>query len=213
MNRYFEVAKQIGKKYLIEIILITVALLLGVASFVIFLNSSSAPPDQISFADEQTKAVPQKMFAEIAGAVAKPGVYELKTGSRLNDLLKIASGLSEQADKDYFARNFNLAAYIQDQQKIYIPTVLEVYQGLFNENQQNEQSNTMTPQTETGDSLGKININNSSESELDVLPGVGAVTAQKIIDNRPYQSVDELLSKKVVSQKVFDSIKDQITVN
>jgi competence protein ComEA len=57
-----------------------------------------------------------------------------------------------------------------------------------------------------------VNINTASESELDTLPGVGNVTAGKIISNRPYNALDELLSKKVVNTGVFEQIKDKITI-
>jgi competence protein ComEA len=63
-----------------------------------------------------------------------------------------------------------------------------------------------------GSSTGSVNINQATEEELDALPGVGPVTAQKIISNRPYQSVDDLVSKKAVGQSVFSKIKDQVRV-
>lgn len=63
-----------------------------------------------------------------------------------------------------------------------------------------------------GTSSGTININQASESELDALPGIGPVTAQKIISNRPYQSVEDLLNKKAVGASEFAKIKDQMSV-
>ena len=58
----------------------------------------------------------------------------------------------------------------------------------------------------------QININAASEQELDSLPGIGPIYAQKIINGRPYSSIDELLSKKIVGSKVFEEIKEKITV-
>ena len=57
-----------------------------------------------------------------------------------------------------------------------------------------------------------VDINTGSQSQLEALPGIGPVTASKIIAGRPYNSVDELLSKKIVGSKVFNQIKDKITV-
>ncbi|EKD47123.1 MAG: helix-hairpin-helix DNA-binding motif-containing protein, partial [uncultured bacterium] len=57
-----------------------------------------------------------------------------------------------------------------------------------------------------------ININAASQSELETLWGIGPVTAQNIIEQRPYSSVEELLSKKIIKQNVYDKIKDQIAV-
>jgi competence protein ComEA len=59
---------------------------------------------------------------------------------------------------------------------------------------------------------GLVDVNNASESELDSLPGVGPVTAAKIIENRPYQTIDELVVKKAVGDSLFGKIKDKITV-
>jgi len=57
-----------------------------------------------------------------------------------------------------------------------------------------------------------VNINQASAEELDALPGIGPVTAQKIISNRPYQSAQDLLEKKVVGQSEFTKIKDEVSV-
>ncbi|PIZ98145.1 MAG: transporter, partial [Candidatus Levybacteria bacterium CG_4_10_14_0_2_um_filter_35_8] len=58
---------------------------------------------------------------------------------------------------------------------------------------------------------GAINVNSASAQELDSLPGIGPVTAEKIISGRSYTSINDLLEKKVVSEKVFNQIKDKIT--
>ncbi len=57
-----------------------------------------------------------------------------------------------------------------------------------------------------------VNINTASPSELDALPQIGKARLKKIIDNRPYASTQDLLTKHVLSQHVFDMIKDRITV-
>ena len=57
-----------------------------------------------------------------------------------------------------------------------------------------------------------ININNASESELDSLPGIGKVTAQKIISGRPYQTIKELKTRKIVGNSTFEKIKNLISV-
>jgi len=57
-----------------------------------------------------------------------------------------------------------------------------------------------------------ISLNQSSMTELESLPGVGPSTAQKIIDNRPYSSIEELLIKKSVSKAVYQKIKDQVSI-
>ncbi|EKD86702.1 MAG: hypothetical protein ACD_37C00183G0001, partial [uncultured bacterium] len=58
-----------------------------------------------------------------------------------------------------------------------------------------------------------ININTASASDLDSLPGVGAVTSQKIIDNRPYIETTDLVTKKILGQATYEKIKDKISAN
>jgi competence protein ComEA len=59
---------------------------------------------------------------------------------------------------------------------------------------------------------GKININSASAQQLDTLPGIGTVRAQKIIDNRPYSTINDLVKKKVLGEGIFEKLKDQISV-
>lgn len=147
-------------------------------------------------------ALPEnKIFVDVEGAVVSPGVYELDKNSRLKDLIIKSGGLSEEADRTWIAKSVNLASKLTDGSKVYIPRVGEKTPG------------TAVMGTSTGISQagGLININSASEKELDTLPGVGPVTANKIIQGRPYQSVDELLSKKAVGSKVFSQIKDKVS--
>lgn len=135
---------------------------------------------------------------DIQGAVISPGVYTLPQNSRVKDLLVASGGLSEDADREWAAKNLNQAAKLSDGQKIYIYRIgEEILEG-------------------TSTSLGAsslVDINSASISDLDSLPGIGPVTAQKIVDQRPFASVSDLLNKKTVSASVFEKIKDKITTN
>jgi competence protein ComEA len=147
----------------------------------------------------------KQITIDIEGSVMKPGVYKLPQNSRVQDALIAAGGLSEDADRKLVAQTLNLAAPLTDGAKIYIPAVGE---------QMTASSGTSEGSSgaSQGSSAAKVNINQASESELDALPGVGPVTAQKIIGNRPYQSVEDLLNKKVVGQSEFGKIKDMVSV-
>lgn len=137
---------------------------------------------------------------DVEGSVVRPGVYKLPQESRIQDGLIAAGGISARADRDYVAKNLNLATKLTDGAKVYVPFIGEAVNG------------TAALNTSSGVAVNAlVNINSSLESQLDELPGIGPVTAQKIISARPYGSINELLDKKVVSAKVFDQIKDKIT--
>lgn len=168
-------------------------------SISLILWQSNRQSDKIIFTQEasESASVNQRIKADIEGAIAKPGVYELNFGSRIQDLLIMAGGLSAEADREWISKNLNLAAKLNDGGKVYVPKVGE--------------KNTTNPLAGgLNTTNAQININIASVGDLDQLPGIGPVTAQKIIDNRPYQTIDELLSRKVVNKSTFEKIKDKI---
>lgn len=135
---------------------------------------------------------------DVSGAVNKPGVYQLKDGSRIEDAIKTAGGFSKNSNQEYISKYLNMAQKLSDGSKIYVSYEGETVSG-----------------SATGSVAGvsvqtKVNINTASQTELEALPGIGPVTASKIISDRLYGSVDELLTKKVVSKAVFEKIKDAI---
>ncbi len=168
--------------------------------------------DQIVFEDtktsqnsvlgQTTQNTGSVIVVDVEGAVIKPGVYRLSGDARIKDALIAASGLSLDADRGFVAKTINLAQKLTDGAKVYVPS-------------QNQNAKVKTQNYTEGSTISvdsQININTATASELDSLPGVGAVTAQKIIDNRPYADVQDLLKKKVVGNSVFEKIKDKITI-
>ena len=171
---------------------------------VVFESSSS---DLNSTSDSSMSAREKSgIVVDVEGSVVKPGVYHVDQAARVLQALVSAGGLSEEADRDWVAKHVNLAARLSDGSKIYIPRIGEAM-GTTG-------SNGITNTTGIlGGKDSSININTASLDELDSLRGVGKATAQKIIDGRPYQSVDELLTKKIVSKRVFEQSKDTIVAN
>lgn len=210
------------KKYTLEITILFLAFLIAIVSLIIFINSTNQQSDEIITTNEKISEnqLPTNIFVDVSGSVNKPDLYQVKYGTRLKDLIKKAGDLSETADKGFFARNFNLARIVNDQEKIYIPSIWEVQNGYFLETPQsfdylspsNLQSPTTNNQSSTNNLQSLININNATIEELDSLPGIGKITSQKIINNRPYKSIEELLNKKVVNKSVFEKIKNLITI-
>ncbi len=133
----------------------------------------------------------------------KPGVYELSFDSRVKDALLAAGGLSKEADSNMVSKSLNLAAKLKDGAKIYI-----AYSG----EPENLTGAVGGGVLGVGEAEAMVNINSASQAELDSLAGIGEVTANKIIGQRPYTDIEDLLKKKIVGQKVFDGIKSKITV-
>ena len=162
----------------------------------------------------------KNIYIDVGGAVIKPDMYEVTSGARLKQAIELAGGLSEQSHKEYFFRNFNLARIVTDQEKIYIPSITELNNGIITENPRTldyslstivNQNNQLKNSSEEQTIL--VNINSSSIEELDTLPGIGAATAQKIIQNRPYKLIEDLVNKKVVKKNVFEQIKALVSLN
>lgn len=171
---------------------------LAIGAGLFFFKSSRPDSDiQIISAGEASPKSSSEIVVHVDGAVVSPGVYKLSSDSRVNDAIHVAGGLTEEADDS----RINLAAKISDGQKLYVLAIGE------------QLGSQVVGSSVAGQSLSAlININTASESELDKLPGVGPVTAGKIIASRPYSVPEDLLMKKVVSASVFEKIRDLITI-
>lgn len=163
----------------------------------------------LPFENSQGKGVlgaeTQTITVEIAGQVEKPGVFELKSTDRVEQLLVASGGLASSADRDWIDKNLNRAAKLVDGQKVYIPKVGESSTSI-------KGSTGITGTNTNGAQNSLVNINTASLKDLDTLPGIGATRAQAIIDHRPYSTIDELVSKKAITKSIFDKIKSQITL-
>lgn len=153
-------------------------------------------------ANQQFGASAKQIVVDVAGAVEAPGVYKLPSGSRIGDALVAAGGLAAGADRAWVAQTLNLAKEIKDQEKIFIPAL-----GRVDLSRAQGKGSTLGEQK-----TGKININTASAGELDSLPGIGSVRAAAIIANRPYGSVEELVSKAKIPQSVYEEIASLVSV-
>jgi competence protein ComEA len=218
MKNLLEQLNPIFQKNKIELAIVSIALLITLISIFLYISTKTQPiyaqeettiPKEKSF--DKNQPTQSKIWIEVSGAVNKPDVYEVSPEARLKDILSLSGGLSSNADKNFFARNFNLSRFLTDQEKIHVPSTWEVQSGLFAEQKRLVDSDSSTQsETTVENSSGKISINNASLEELDSLPGVGKTTAEKIIDNRPYTTVEELIDKKAVGESVFEKVQDLI---
>lgn len=149
------------------------------------------------------------VYAEASGALNNPGVYKMKDGDRVEDLLIRAGGLSIEADGEWVVKNINRAAKLVDGQKIYIPKMNERSLNTSAKDVSLDIKNTEnTYNTQTD----KININTASLEELESLWGIGPVTGKNIIDHRPYSDISELKFNGILKSNVYDANKDKLSV-
>jgi competence protein ComEA len=154
-----------------------------------------------------TRQPPSPLSVYITGAVNQVGLYELPSGSRVNDAVVAAKGLRSNAD----LAMINLAAPLADGQHIHIPRIGESPPP----DKLSEASDSQT----TTVPLSKddpININTASIDELDALPGIGETRAQDIINYRDvhgaFQTINDLMNVPGIGETIFNSIKEYITV-
>jgi len=186
-----------------QIVLLLVGLALAAGG--VFLALQTKTP-KFEIIEDQNIDSQGSVVVEVSGAVNSPGVYELSSQDRIDDAISAAGGLSPEADRTWVEKYLNKASYVVDGQKIYIPSQSEEASA---NNQEGDKSisSVLNSQIE-----GTINVNTASGTELEELKGIGPVYAQKIIDNRPYSSVEELLMKKVITQKIYDANRELLTV-
>lgn len=141
----------------------------------------------------------------ISGEVKNSGVYDIKDGDRLDDLVKRAGGLTEKAD----INSINLAMKLEDQMKIYIPNIDE------NQNINNNNLAIGEVSTTTSSQNNKINLNTATKEELMTLPNIGEKRAQAILDYRQenkFQKIEDIKNVSGIGEKYFEAMKDLITV-
>src|SRR3989338_2751130 len=164
MHGLLDSLKPLWDKYKIEVSLIFIALIIALISSFIFIANQSSAKEEIPILNpvKPTILSENKIVVDLSGAVENPNVYEVSSGARLKDVLILAGGLSVLADRQFFARNFNLARILKDQEKFYIPNSEETQ---TNEVQANLQSLPISESNTLGVS-DKININTASIDQL-----------------------------------------------
>ncbi|MFH1446277.1 MAG: helix-hairpin-helix domain-containing protein [Chloroflexota bacterium] len=163
-----------------------------------------APPTATPTGRPTLTATPHPIAVHIAGEVNQPGLYTLPADSRINDGIKAAGGLTDLADSN----RINLAAYLSDGGRIYIPAI--------GEDVPNDVNLSMSLTNTSADSSFPININIATEDELISLPGIGSTKAKAIIEYRAehgaFKDISELLNVPGIGPAIFDQIKDLITI-
>ena len=150
---------------------------------------------------------PAPLRVHVSGAVQHPGVYSLEQGSRVQEALELAGGVAEDADLD----RINLAAWVSDGQKVYVPK-----QGETDLPVMLLSAGSVSGQVVGLSGSGKVNINTATAEELDTLPGIGPAYAERIIRHRqeqgPFESIEQIMEVKGIAEGKFEELKDLISV-
>jgi competence protein ComEA len=139
------------------------------------------------------------VVVDVVGAVRSPGLYRLRQGARIADAVSRAGGATPKADLALV----NLAAPLADGQQVVVPATTPTGAG-----------GTAPSSGAPGAPAGPVHLNTATLEQLDALPGVGPVTAQKIFDYRQqhgsFSSVDELDAVPGIGPSRLDQLRDLV---
>ena len=165
----------------------------------LFLHTGAAvpaqplPPPQLTTAP----AAPAEVVIDVAGAVRRPGLYRLAQGSRVADAVRRAGGATRRADLSLL----NLAQLVSDGEQVIVP-------------RRGAPAAAASGATGAVPATGPVHLNSATVEQLDTLPGVGPVTAQKIVDYRTkhgaFSSVDELDAIPGIGPARLDELRDLV---
>lgn len=185
------------------------ALLVG---FLLATLIAKPPPPPIEIRTREPQPSPTTvLFVHVEGAVAEPGVYRLNGDARIFDAVDAAGGATDDANVSVL----NLAARVTDGQKLVVPMRAA---GADTSVASTTTGTVVVSSTSPGaptTSGARINVNTASQRVLESLPGIGPVTAQRIIQyrttNGPFTRVDQLRNAGVTAA-TFERIKDLVSV-
>ncbi len=160
-----------------------------------------------SFDTSGTGTPGRLVVVEVEGAVDHPGVFRLPAGSRVGDLVTAAGGYGPRVDADRAGRELNLAQPLRDGEQIRVPSRDEATDS------------TTRPvgavPAQSPAARSPVDLNTATAAELDALPGIGPVTAAKILasrDQQPFREAADLRVRKLVGEKTFAVLKDLVAV-
>jgi competence protein ComEA len=174
-------------------------LLLAVAGRTLAGAGSASELPAAALVAERPGAAP-KLVVHVAGAVREPGLYRLAEGTRVADAVARAGGAAASAD----TTALNLAAPLVDGMQVVVPARAEAATG----------AETAGPGAGAGPHA-RVSLSSATIEELDALPGIGPVTAQKIVDHRAahggFRSVDDLDSIPGIGPARVEQLRELVT--
>lgn len=193
-------------------ILLVLSICAVISGVLVFLDSAKGE-EEIRFLTEEEvaqikgiqeqKVLSEKWFVDVAGQVKSPGVIEVEPGITLLRVIEKAGGFTKKADMYHVQKEMNLAQAVEDRQKVYVPAIGELAVT---------QASSQQVDGSASSTSSLVNVNTATADELDTLSGVGPATAEKIIDARPFSSVEDIKRVSGIGDATFEKIKDQIII-
>jgi competence protein ComEA len=212
----------IGRDRLLPIGALAAAAALALAAFLVAANGShptaevagagagldgSAQPESSGAAVVASGDPGRLLVVDVQGAVAHPGVVRLVAGSRVGDAIAAAGGYGARVAPERVAQALNLAALLKDGDQVVVPSRDDPPGG--------GAAHPGPAASPNEGATGPIDLNSATEAQLDTLPGIGPVTAAKIVaarEEQPFASVDDLKTRKILGAATFDKVKTLVVV-
>lgn len=190
-------------------LIIFIIVIITVVSYFYYSNNKKnsinviAQDSKVSGDSNENTTSKNEISVYICGEIIKPGVYNLSENDRLINLIEMAGGFTQKAD----SQAVNLSEKLKDEDFIKIPSIIINSNGEF----------VAANNTTLAQSTGKVNINTATREQLETLPRIGEAIAQRIIDYREsngrFKDINEINNVSGIGDKIFESLKDKITVH
>ncbi|SUY60542.1 putative comE operon protein 1 [Clostridium sporogenes] len=167
------------------------------------INEEEIFVENVKSTEKEISKSEKKITVYVNGEVKNPGVYKLNENSRVEELIKISGGYTSNAD----TCKLNLAKKLKDEDYIYIDKKGENNAGT---------NNSVAPTNSGISAEGKVDLNTASKEELKTIPGIGDVTAQKILDYREkqgtFKNFEDLKAIGRIGDKTIEKIKEKAEI-
>lgn len=192
----------ISRSTALVVVCVALALLALVGQRLAQAGAAQEPESAVSAPLEPVAAAPARarLVVHVVGEVRRPGLYRLRDGARIADAVRRAGGARREAD----LAALNLAAPLVDGVQVLVPARAAAGAA--------QPSGAPSHQA---DAVGPVSLSSASLEELDELPGVGPITAQKIVDYRaehgPFASVDDLDAVPGIGPTRIEQLRELVT--
>jgi competence protein ComEA len=184
-------ALSLSQKVVVGALAVAVLYLLGTS----FSSENQANKLDLSYVGDlasESSQVASQIFVHVAGEVRKPGLYAVEVGSRVEDAIELAGGMTSSA----FEQSVNLARMVSDGEQIVVLDKSQVSSG--------------------GTSSQFISLNNATLEQLESLPGVGPAMASRIIEHREaigsFSDLTQLKDVSGIGDKLYAKISKDLTL-